>query len=292
MTIKVNGRTLPPQAIEYELQRLVRFYSGHLSETELRAQMDALRQKAKEQAIGGLLLMQRARELDLQPAPEQVEERFQQLIANCGGREKFQELIQRQKLAEELLRESIAEGCRVDLLVAKITAGVPEPTEEDLRAHYEAHRAEYQKPEQARAQHILIRPHSEAPADREVALSRLQELRRQLETGANFADLAAAHSDCPSGKRAGGSLGWIARGTMVPEFDGALFALRDGEVSEPVQTTLGWHLIARTATEPAGPAEYDEVREKIRDFLRHVRRGEAIAAYVAELKEKAIIEES
>jgi peptidyl-prolyl cis-trans isomerase C len=116
------------------------------------------------------------------------------------------------------------------------------------------------------------------------------QMRRQIEDGADFAELAAAHSECPSGKRTGGSLGWIARGTMVPAFDSALFALRDGEMSEIVETALGYHLISRIAGEAAAPADYDEVKEKVRDFLRHVRRGEALAAFVAELRDKALIE--
>ena len=78
---------------------------------------------------------------------------------------------------------------------------------------------------------------------------------------------------------------------MVPEFDGPLFALKDGETSEVVETSLGFHLISRTAGEAAAPAEYEEVKDKILDFMRHVRRGEAIAAYARELMSKAAIEE-
>lgn len=291
MTIRVNGKVLPPQAIEYELNRLIRFYAAHLSETEVRAQMDALKKRAKEQAIGGRLLMDRALELDIQVPPEQVEERFNKMVENAGGREKFEALIQKQKLAEEMIRHSIEEGCRVDMLVAQTTADIPDPTEAEMRAHYEAHMHEYVKPEQAQARHILLKPNSDSEADREVTRSRLQEIRNRIEGGAAFADMAAAHSECPSGRKTGGSLGWISRGTMVPEFDGPLFAMKDDELSGVVETSLGFHLISRTASEPAAPADYEEVKDKILDFLRHVRRGEAIAAFVNELRSKAVIEE-
>jgi len=291
MTIRVNGKVLPPQAIEYELNRLIRFYSSHLSETEIRNQMDVLKRRAKEQAIGGQLLMNRAREMEILVPAEQVEERFGKMVENCGGRDKFDAMIQKQRLAEKLVRNSIEEGCRVDLLVERTTAGLPEPAEAEMRAHYEAHMHEYVKPEQAQARHILLKPHSDSAADRDVARSRLQEIRRRIEAGAAFADMAAAHSDCPSGRRTGGSLGWISRGTMVPEFEGPLFAMHDGEISDVVETSLGLHLISRTAGAAAAPAEYEEVKDKVRDFLRHVRRGEAIAAYVKELRGKAVIEE-
>jgi peptidyl-prolyl cis-trans isomerase C len=94
---------------------------------------------------------------------------------------------------------------------------------------------------------------------------------------------------CPSGKE-GGSLGWFGRGMMVPEFDQAVFAMKDGEVSDVIETQFGYHIIYKTAHEEAGEADFDAVREQIRDFIRHSRRGEAMSAYVEELRSKATVE--
>jgi len=291
MAVRVNGQELPPEAIEFEFQRLVRFYSQHMSEAELKAQEGILRRRAREQAIGAKLLIEEARRLDIQVSKEEVDARLRAMIAKAGGREQFEELMRKQNLTEVAVRQSIEEGRRVDKLVEKITEGVAEPTEVDIRAHYEAHRLEYMRPEQAQARHILVKPHSESEEDRAVARSRLMEIRERILQRADFADMAAAYSDCPSGRKTGGSLGWITRGTLIPEFERALFALPDGGLSDIIETPLGFHLISRTASEPPAPAEYETVREKIRDFLRHARRGEAIAAYVRELRKKAVIEE-
>ena len=83
------------------------------------------------------------------------------------------------------------------------------------------------------ASHILVRTEDEA-----------NELRDQLEVGADFAELAKSHSTCPSAQQ-GGSLGQFAQGEMVPEFDHVVFddALAEGDVSEPVKTQFGYHLI-------------------------------------------------
>ena len=94
---------------------------------------------------------------------------------------------------------------------------------------------------------------------------------------------------CPSGKE-GGSLGWFGRGMMVPEFDAAVFSMKDGEVSDIIETQFGYHIIYKTAHEEAGDADLDTVREQIRDHLLHARRGEAMTAYVDELKAKATVE--
>jgi parvulin-like peptidyl-prolyl isomerase len=143
----------------------------------------------------------------------------------------------------------------------------------------------------SQVQHILIRPESDSEADRATAKSRLQEIKERIDEGAEFADEAAAHSDCPSGKRSGGNLGWLTKGMMVPAVDKVIFELKESEISEILETDLGFHIMRKTGHEKGGPAAYPEVAETIRDFLRHARRGTVLSAYVEDLKKKAVIED-
>jgi parvulin-like peptidyl-prolyl isomerase len=85
-----------------------------------------------------------------------------------------------------------------------------------------------------RASHILVEKQSQA-------LRILEELKQ----GVSFAELARKYSQCPSAKR-GGDLGFFGRGQMVKEFEQAAFALKEGEVSQPVKTQFGYHIIKRT----------------------------------------------
>jgi peptidyl-prolyl cis-trans isomerase C len=292
MTIKVNGEAIPEEAVEYEFQRLVKFYSGHLGAEQLRGQLDALRQKAREQAVGVKLLIGEAARLDLPVGDEEVEERYRKMEAGAGGPGRFEGILAQQGLTPDLVRQNIRTGRKVDKLVEKIVAGIPDPTEDELRGHFEAHAGQYRVPEQAEVRHILIKSHSERGEDRDVARSTLLGIRDRIAGGADFAELAAAHSQCPSGRQSGGSLGWVVRGSLVPAIDKAVFSMRVGELSEIIETKLGFHLVNKLAEQPARPAEFVEVRDRILEFLRHARRGEAITAYVGELKEKALIEES
>lgn len=104
--------------------------------------------------------------------------------------------------------------------------------------------------DQIDASHILMMYQgslrSSSTRSKAAALSEMQALKRQVEEGGSFAELAQAHSDCPSGQ-AGGELGTFGRGTMVPEFDAAAFSLEVGQVSDVVETAFGYHLIQRTA---------------------------------------------
>lgn len=290
MTIRVNGDIIPDEAIMYELSRLVQFYSEHMSEAEVRKQMDALKARARDQAIGAKLLIEEADRLDIQVADAVVDESLRQLMKSAGGREQFKELVRKQGLTEDLVRRNIRRGKRVDLLVEKITEGVSDPTEEEMLEHFREHVDEYREPDRAEAQHILMRLDADSGGPGDGARARLEDLRKEIERGAGFEDMAAAHSDCPSGKASGGNLGWFSRGMMVPEFDEAVFAMEVGELSGIVETPLGYHLIRKTGAEDGVPADYDDVRDRIREFLRHVKRGAAVSAHVNELKAKARIE--
>ena len=104
--------------------------------------------------------------------------------------------------------------------------------------------------DQVRASHILLAfagaQNSSAARSREEALTEIGDLKTQLDGGADFAELAIAHSDCPS-SRQGGDLGDFGRGMMVPEFETATFGMDVDAVSDVVETAFGYHLIQRTA---------------------------------------------
>ncbi|RMH43691.1 MAG: parvulin peptidyl-prolyl isomerase [Deltaproteobacteria bacterium] len=104
--------------------------------------------------------------------------------------------------------------------------------------------------DQVRASHILLMyqgsARSTASRSKDEAHSQIQEIKRQIDGGADFAALAKQHSDCPSAK-AGGDLGPFGRGQMVKEFEDAAFALDVGATSDVVETAFGYHIIKRTA---------------------------------------------
>ena len=287
MTITINGIPLPDAAVEFEFSRLVRFYCEQMSREQVEAQRDALRRRAVDQAIGARLLMDRAEQMQLEPDEAELDARLRRMEREAGGADAFRQALARQNLTLEAVREGVRRGRRVDRLVEKITENVEEPTEREIREHFEAHADEYRNADRAQAQHILIQPRGESDDARREARAKLAEVRRRVERGADFAEMAAAYSDCPSGKNTGGSLGWFARGAMLPEFDQAVFSMEIGELSEIVQTPVGYHIIRKLGQEAGGPAELPDVADRIREFLRHVRRGERITKYVNELRLKA-----
>lgn len=141
-------------------------------------------------------------------------------------------------------------------------------SEAQITEYYASHANEFQRAEEVRASHILIRPSGDGEDAPQAAAARARALyTRAIAPGADFAALAREASDDPGSKDSGGDLGWFGRGRMVKEFEDAVFALRAGEVSQPVESQFGFHVIKLLDRRAAGQQSLDEVRETIRQRL-------------------------
>jgi len=291
MAIKVNGETIPENAVMAELKRLMDFYSRHLSRAELGRSMGTLLQKAKEHAVGTRLLLDEVKRRHVDVADAEVEAALQDMIKKSGGDKPLDALLAKQKISRDQLRASIRVGKQLDRLVARITSTVEDCSEDAVEQYYEEHSERYVSPDQAQVRHILVKPASDSEADKAVARSLLEGLKHRILEGESFPDLAAAHSECPSGKETGGSLGWIKQGSTVPEFDRAVFELETGELSDVIETPIGLHLVEKLEQEEGAPLPLEEVRDGIRELLMHERRGRALSEYVEKLRKNALIED-
>ena len=143
----------------------------------------------------------------------------------------------------------------------------------DVQALYDANFADAGGDLEWNASHILVATEEEA-----------QNLIDQLNDGADFVALAQEFSTGPSGPN-GGALGWFGTGMMVPEFETAVAGLEAGEISAPVQTQFGWHVVKLNESRISAPPALEDVRADLEEELRRQR----VDAYLAELTETAEI---
>ncbi len=136
--------------------------------------------------------------------------------------------------------------------------------DEELRALFEAEPERFVTPEKREVSHILISVPSDAGADiAEQARERLVALKDRIAAGESFEDLARASSEDPGSAAGGGALGFIERGIMVPAFEETAFALAPYQVSDPVRSSFGWHLIKVTSVQGSRGAMFKEVRDQV-----------------------------
>ncbi|MGE3273593.1 MAG: peptidyl-prolyl cis-trans isomerase [Vicinamibacterales bacterium] len=148
----------------------------------------------------------------------------------------------------------------VDAVRAQVT--VPEA---DIEQFYQDNLQQYQTPEQVRASHILLRTEGK---DEEAVRKQAEEIAQKARNGADFAALAKEYSEDESNKDIGGDLDYFGRGRMVPEFEQAAFGLEPGQISDPVKSPFGYHVIKVTDKKPAETRPLADVRAEIEDQLK------------------------
>ena len=281
----VNGQEISGEAVQFELDRLVRFYMGHgMTMDEVKKNLPKLEEKALDQAIGAKLLFDRAHELDIPVSSLDIDAEVSKVVTQVGGPDNYKQALAAQGITEEQFRKELEKGAKVNKLVEQACSGVAEPTEDEVAKFYEAHKAEFVVEPQVLCQHILVKGSDDA------ALDKIKAIRERIVSGkADFAEEAKKHSDCPSGAE-GGSLGWFGRGMMVPEFDKVAFEMKKGEVSGVVSTQFGYHIIYKADEKGGGEQTLVDVHDQIKDLLRHEARGRAMDSFVAELKANAKVE--
>jgi len=148
-------------------------------------------------------------------------------------------------------------------------------SQDDLRAYYDQHRDEYRVPEQIKVSHIWIKmplPGDDGKIDdKKVAEAqhRAEDLSKQIKSGAKFDDLAKKYSEDTGSANVGGSLGWIGRGQMTPEFEKTAYSLAKGQISDVVKTSDGFHIIRLDDKQDAHMKSLDEVKSTIEPIVKH-----------------------
>jgi peptidyl-prolyl cis-trans isomerase D len=169
-----------------------------------------------------------------------------------------------------------------------VPGGVQPPTQQEIEAYYNLHKSEYSVPEQAKSRHILIQvaPNADAKTDA-AAKAKAEDILKQIQNGANFADLAKKYSDDPGSKDSGGELGFAQRGHMVPEFDNAIFTQKIGE-AKIVKSQYGYHIVQVEERTAAHSQSLAEVLPTIQATLMRQKSTAAQDAYARALTSEAI----
>jgi len=168
-----------------------------------------------------------------------------------------------------------------------LPGGVPQPTQQEIKAYFTQHQNEYSTPEQARSRHILIKVDAGADAKTDAAAkAKAEDILKQIKAGGNFADLAKKNSDDPGSKDSGGELPLAQRGTMVPEFDKAIFSQKIGD-TEIVKSQFGYHIVQVEERKPAHAQDISEVLPTIQATLIRQKTAAAEEAFAHTLASEA-----
>ena len=226
---------------------------------------------------------------DIEVTDEDVDDAFAEFRQRFPDDEVFEGYLAQLGMTAEEVRESMQQDVELEKFLA--TRYDLEITEEAANAFYEENREQFSHDDEVHARHILLKVDQQADEAAAVAVKeRADAIYAQATAdGADFEELARQNSEGPTGPR-GGDLGFFAKANMVPEFSEAAFSMQPGDVSEPVRTQFGYHIIQVVDKRDAATSDFDEVKDDIFVQLRHQQRAEVFQKFIDELKAEATVE--
>ena len=253
-------------------------------------QVQQLHEAALEQMISAEVLYQAGKKLDLKDAEKQAEEKINESKARFPSPAEFEAALKSSGLTETELKELTRKDIIINALVEKEVADKIAISDKEAETFYKENLDKFKQEESVKASHILIGVDPKAgEEDKKKAREKAEGLLKKIKAGEDFAALAKEYSTCPSSAQ-GGDLGFFGKGQMVPPFENAAFAMKPGEVSDVVETQFGYHIIKVTEKKAAETTKFDEVKPKIKDYLKGQKLQQSVGDYINDLKGKMKIE--
>ncbi len=251
---------------------------------------DVLIRSVLERAIDSRLLAQEAVRRGIEPNTARINEKMAKMAEGTGGRADLEAELIKSGITYSQLLSTVRQADLVQTLVeTEVAANLVTP--EEISAYYNENLARFKNQDKIHTRHILfvVKP-GDDPARKQTAREKAVAAHARAVAGEDFAALAIELSDGPNASK-GGDLGFTARGQMVEAFDEAVWALEPGEISDVVESDLGYHVIKVEEISIGSTVPLDEARLVVEDLLRQQRIGGVISGLVTELMKTADIRE-
>lgn len=303
IAVTVNGIEILESEIEKNVKpqlEMIAKQSAELPPKFAEQYAKQLREQFIEQTIRRILLDEKVKQANIVITDEEVMSMIEEIATSQKEPLTIEEF--KKKMAEygqsfDEVKEEIREGLARNKFMQPYWEGKTNVTEEEAQKYYDENPKFFNKPELARVSHILIKPelidpNSDPNADpneaKAIARKKAEDLLEQIKGGADFAELAKTHSNCPSAPQ-GGDLGFFPRGEMEPAFESAAFELGIGQISDVVEAKYGYHIVKVTGHKDASTISFEQVKDNIITQLTKKKQSELAEEYIQSLKANAKI---
>ena len=285
MSIKINDQIIPDWAIERQAEALLENVAKGMPGKPREIVMISALDLAKERLIDQALMAQESRRRKYRVDSVELQKKIKLWLKQNGGKKAFSKINNPMIQNQEDLKRELSDQMRFNQLLEEESKCDAVSTA-DARKYYDERPELFRMEEQLSASHLLKMAKTEAEFEK--ALEDVKALRERLHSGEDFAEVVRLESD---DKGNDGNLGTFGKGRMVPEFEKAAYALKPGELSEPVRTQFGWHLIQLHERIPEKITPFEEISEKVVEYLTERKKDKVFEDFLDGLKARATIEE-
>ena len=251
---------------------------------------EQIKKELLETLINRELLYQESQNKGHIVQPAELDSEFEAIKARFADQQGFNQALTDMNISEADFKEQVKRGMSIQKLLEKEIYEKLVVTDEESRSFYDNNPNFFEKPEQVRASHILIKVAEDDDEETKAAArKKIEGVLEKVAAGEDFERLARTYSEGPS-RTQGGDLGYFDRRKMVKPFSDAAFRLQPGEVSPIVKTRFGYHIIKVVDRKPETKLAYDDIKPRLVESLKKKKMQDAIGAYVNEVKSSATIE--
>jgi parvulin-like peptidyl-prolyl isomerase len=222
---------------------------------------------------------------------EQVDARLEQIKSRFPSPEAFEEQLKKAGQTVAKLREDVTASIRQQEWVESQVKDAPKATDKEAEEFFEKNPQQFEKPEQVRASHILVSVQKDAEEAVVTEKKKAAEaILTRVKGGEAFEKLAAELSEDPSAKQNSGDLNFFTKEQMVPEFSQAAFGMKKGDLSEPVRSQFGYHIIQVTDRKDAEKMTLEAVKPQLLVFLNRQKHDQEVQKLLQGIREKADVQ--
>jgi nitrogen fixation protein NifM len=210
---------------------------------------------------------------DAMVPPSTLQAAMQEIRGRYENEDDFADDLSQNGLDEAEFSRALERELKVEAILEKVGTQAEHVTDTDVELYYQYHPDQFRRQETRLAHHILVTINETIPENtRDAAFKRITEIAKRLQKEpARFEEQALKHSECPTALE-GGKLGDLPRGKLFPELDQVLFALQAGEVSDVIESEIGFHVLHCDAITPASVLDFTQAKSSIRKVLEKKRK--------------------
>jgi peptidyl-prolyl cis-trans isomerase C len=273
---RVNGTVLTQKDLDRELDRLIPRITFHRSVPEEKRKM--YYDKALEDLINQELEYQDAVAKGMRPDKEKVDAQMGRIRGRFKSQEDFKAALEREGITEENLRTQVEKSMLIQAVYTKTVTEPSQVSETELKEYYDKNKSRFKQPESVRLSLISAKEEKKA-----------RDILAKIKAGGDFGDLAYKMSEDDYRVKSG-DIGYVHKGRMLPEIEGAAFKLKVGEVSDLIKAGDYWYIIRVADKKPEQQLSFDEIKGKLKKELEDERTRERKDKWITDLRTKAKIE--
>ena len=285
IAVSVDGVLLKKDVLARSVKAKMDLYKEKIPANKKKEAQAGIKKQMMEEFVMRTVLTNEANSKKIIATDKEIQAALNQIKANLPPDKKIEDFLKENHIP----REDIALGIKIKKLVEMEAGKKTKPTQKEISKFYRDNKGKFTTQDAVHVRHILITV--DAKDDEKIKAekkAKIENLRKQIVEGADFAEIAKNNSDCPS-KDNGGDLGEIKKGQTVKPFEDAAFSQEKDAIGPVVTTEFGHHIIQVLGRNSGKAVKLDEVKASIAQYLEQQKQAQVFSQMTARLKKNAVI---